>query len=264
MTTSTPPLTTLRLDEPERGIVVCTFDRPETRNALSLTMVDELRRVFLALTARGDVSALIFTGAGDTAFVSGADIAELRDRGRLDALRRINTSLFRELELLPMPTIAALNGAALGGGCELALACDLRVAAEGARLGQPEVGLGILPGAGGTYRLARIVGLGRAKELVFTGRLVSATEALAMGLVNRVVPDTTVLTSALELARDIAKNSALAVRLAKVTLNAAFDMPTDVGMALESTAQAVLFEDDDKRARMTRFLERRKAKETTP
>jgi DMSO/TMAO reductase YedYZ molybdopterin-dependent catalytic subunit len=153
--------------------------------------------------------------------------------------------------------VAALRGVALGGGCELALACDLRVAGEGSKLGQPEVGLGILPGAGATYRLPRVVGLGVAKELIFTGRIIDAKEALAIGLVNRVVPDDEVVAAARGLALEVAKNSPLAVRLAKQSLNMSFELSTGAAMALESTAQAVLFEDEEKRRRMTAFLEKR-------
>ncbi|QXD17151.1 enoyl-CoA hydratase/isomerase family protein [Rhodocaloribacter litoris] len=253
-------LTTLLLEVDEQGIALCTFNRPEVRNALNETMVGEVRRVLDALAARDDVRALIFTGAGGEAFVSGADIAELRERGRTEALRRINNSLFRAIEQFPAPTIAAIRGWALGGGCELAMACDLRVAGEGARLGQPEVRLGIIPGAGATYRLPRLVGPGKARELIFTGRLVDAPEALSIGLVNRVVPDDEVVEAARTLAAEIARNSPLAVRFAKTALNAAAEMSTDAALALETTLQAVLFEDEEKYRRMTAFLERKKSK----
>ncbi len=252
--------TTILLEVDEQGIALCTFNRPEVRNALNETMVGEVRRMLDALAARDDVRALIFTGAGGEAFVSGADIAELRERGRAEALRRINNGLFREIEQFPAPTIAAIRGWALGGGCELAMACDLRVAGEGARLGQPEVRLGIIPGAGATYRLPRLVGPGKARELIFTGRLVDASEALSIGLVNRVVPDDEVVEAARTLAAEIARNSPLAVRFAKTALNASAEMSTDAALALETTLQAVLFEDEEKYRRMTAFLERKKAK----
>lgn len=256
---------TLILEVDDEGIALLTLNRPEVRNALNLTMVHEIRAALGELAERDpEVRALIFTGAGGKAFLSGADIAELRDRGREDALRRINSSLFREVEQFPAPTIAAIRGYALGGGCELALACDLRVAGEGARLGQPEVALGIVPGAGGTYRLPRLIGLGRARELIFTGRRVDAPEAERIGLVNRVVPDDAVLGAARELAREIAKNGALAVRLAKVSLNASPEVPTDVAMRLESSAQAILFGDEEKVRRMTGFLEKREKKRKKP
>lgn len=246
--------------DPASGVAQVTFNRPEVRNALNLDMVQELHAALEALALRGDVKALVFTGAGEKAFLGGADIAELRDRGRLDALRRINSALFRAIEQFPAPTIAAIRGFALGGGCELAAACDLRVCGESARLGQPEVTLGILPGAGATYRLPKLIGLGRARDLIFTGRMVDAQEALLMGLVNRVVPDEDVLVAARALAAEIAGNSALAVRLAKYALNASHEASTDAAQALESVAQAVLFEDEEKRARMTAFLEKRRKK----
>src|SRR5262249_41752023 len=153
---------------------------------------------------------------------------------------RINAGLFREVEQFPYPTIAAIRGYALGGGCELALACDLRVAGLGAKLGQPEVGLGILPAAGATYRLPRLVGQASARELGFTGRIIDAATAERIGLVNRVVPDAEVMSAARTLALDIAKQSALAVRLAKQAMAVTLWPSTDAGMAMESAAQAVL------------------------
>lgn len=254
----TPTYETLLVEQGDDGIALVTLNRPEVRNALNRAMVDDLRRALGDLEARDDVRALLITGAGGKAFLSGADIAELRDRKSGDALARINASLFREIEAFPAPTIAAIRGYALGGGCELAMACDLRVAGESAKLGQPEVALGIIPAAGGTYRMPKLVGLGKARELIFTGRILEAAEAERIGLVNRVVPDDDVIDVARELAAEIAKNSALAVRLAKVSLNAASDMPTDVAIRLESSAQAVLFEDEEKYRRMTAFLEKRK------
>lgn len=251
---------TIRLSVDEMGIAELVFNRPEVRNALNRQMVDEARQAIRYLADRDDVRAVVLTGAGDKAFLGGADIAELRDRTKLDALRRINTSLFREVEQLPVPTVAAIRGYALGGGCELALACDLRVAGRSAKLGQPEVALGIVPGAGAMYRLPRLVGIGRAKELIFTGRVIGADEALAMGLLNRVVDDELVLPTAHEIAREIGRNSALAVRLAKMVMNVSSEVSSDAGMALEVASQAVLFEDEDKHRRMTAFLERRSSK----
>ncbi|SHK14752.1 enoyl-CoA hydratase/isomerase family protein [Rhodothermus profundi] len=259
--TETFQFATLLVEEDEQGIVCCTFNRPEVRNALNLEMVQEVRQLLDQLARRDAVRVLIFTGAGGQAFVSGADIAELRERGRAEALQRINNSLFREIEQFPAPTIAAVRGWALGGGCELAMACDLRIAGESARFGQPEVRLGIIPGAGATYRLPRLVGLGKARELIYTGRIIEASEALAIGLVNEVVPDDQVLEKARALAREIAAASPLAVRFAKMALNAAFEMSTDVGLTLETMMQAILFEDEEKYRRMTAFLERKQRKQ---
>lgn len=247
----------LALDE-SQAIAQITFNRPDVRNALNLEMVDEIRGALHDLVEKQSVKALIFTGAEDKAFVSGADIAELKERTKIDALRRINGQLFREIEQTPFPTIAAINGYALGGGCELALACDLRVAADHAKFGQPEVGLGILPGAGATYRLPRVIGLGHAKELIFTGNIIDAAEAYRIGLVNHVVPSAALLETARQLATRIAQNSASAIYFSKLALNASREVSVDAAMMFESTAQAVLFDDDEKHQRMAAFLGKRK------
>jgi len=250
---------TLLIEKDESGVVLCTFNRPEVRNALNRDMVDDIRALLEEHKSDPTVRVIVFAGS-EKSFISGADIAELRDRKRDAAFERINNSLFREIELFPAPTIAAVRGWALGGGCELAMACDLRVAGEGARFGQPEVGLGIIPGAGGCLRLPKLVGIGRARELVFTGRIIDAAEALEIGLVNNVVSDGDVIDTARELAGSIAKNSTLAVRMAKTMLNSQGEMSMDVAMALEATTQAVLFDDQEKWERMNAFLERRRNK----
>jgi enoyl-CoA hydratase len=239
--------------ETRDGIAVVTLNRPEKRNALNLEMVQALHGVLEALEADAGLRACILTGGGDH-FAAGADIAELRRRTAADALVSINGALMNRVENLPVPVIAAVRGFALGGGCELAIACDLRVAGTSARLGQPEVGLGIIPGAGATHRLPRLVGMGRAKELILTGRILDAQEALAMGLVNRVVDDAEVLDRARDMAAGIAEKGAQAVRLAKLVLNAQRH-GLETGRTLESAAQAVLFESEDKKRRMTAFLE---------
>ncbi|HVY61084.1 MAG TPA: enoyl-CoA hydratase-related protein [Planctomycetota bacterium] len=251
------PYETILLDVKD-GVAVITLNRPDVRNAINLAMVEEIHDALTELSTREDVLALVLTGAGGKAFAAGADIAELLARTHQDALRSINTALFKRVEDFPRPTIAAIRGFALGGGCELALACDMRIAGEGARFGQPEVSLGIMPAAGGTYRLPRLVGLGRAKELIFTGAIIDAREAERIGLVNRVVPDDQVLDAALEVARKIASQAPLAVRLSKLIMNQAAR-----GASLtevESVAQAILFESDEKKRRMTDFLERKQKK----
>ncbi len=164
---------TILVDVEDR-LAVITFNRPEKRNAIDQTMVNELHDAIDGLVADGHVQACVFTGAGDKAFVGGADIAQLRERTAEDALKVINAELFNKIEALPFPTVAAVKGYCLGGGCELAMCCDLRVAGEGAKFGQPEVALGIIPAAGGTQRLPRLVGMGRAKDLVLTGRIIGA------------------------------------------------------------------------------------------
>lgn len=248
---------TINCEVVDQQIAICRFSRPEVRNALNEAMIEEIRTFLGELRGLDALRALVFTGMGDSSFLAGADIRELRDRSSADALRRINSSFFREVELFPKPTIAAIRGVALGGGLEFAMACDLRVAADDAKLGQPEVKLGIMPGAGATYRLPRLVGLGRAKELIYTGRIIGGLEALAMGLVNRSVAAESVLDEAIELARTIAANGSLAVELSKTALGSAFELPTEAAMALESASQAVLFDDAEKHARMTKFLDKK-------
>ena len=251
---------TLLVTDMAEGVVLCTFNRPEVRNALDITMVEDVRKLLTDLSLRDDVRALVFTGAGGKAFISGADIAQLKERGKFDALRRINSALFREIEQFQWPTIAAIDGYALGGGCELAMACDIRIASTNSKLGQPEVSLGIIPGAGATYRLPRLVGQGMARELIYTGRIIDAERALEIGLLNRVVSSEELLDTASELAQEISRNSAMALRFAKLSLNNSLEASPESCMAYESTAQALLFEDEEKHARMGKFLERRQSK----
>ncbi|HZV03100.1 MAG TPA: enoyl-CoA hydratase-related protein, partial [Planctomycetota bacterium] len=233
----------VRIEREEGNVALLVVDRPEKRNALDKATVEAFRSALRELKEDATVHALVVTGV-EKSFVAGADIAEMRERRAEDALRAINASLFREVEDFPRPVIAAINGFALGGGCELALACDVRIAAKSAKLGQPEVGLGIIPAAGGCYRLARVVGLGRAKELIFTGRIITADEALAIGLVEEVVADGEAKTRALALAREIARQAPMAVRLAKSALNA-FARGENPEVLLESTIQAVLYETEE-------------------
>lgn len=241
----------------EDGIAHLRINRPEARNALNQAMVTEMHKVLDALQHRDDVVVLVISGEGDKAFLSGADIAELKTRGRADALRMINNGLFRRIERFDRPVIAAVHGWALGGGCELAMACDIRIAAEDAKLGQPEVTLGIVPGAGATYRLQRIVGSGHARELIFSGRIIDAHEAERIGLVNRVVAKAQLLAEAMSLAQSIARNGHWAVRFAKLSCQAALEMSTDGAMHYEAAAQALLFDDDEKHHRMQAFLDKR-------
>ena len=246
----------LLIDVADR-IAVLTIDRPEVRNALDRETVEELTAALAALERREDVGAVVVTGAGDKVFVAGADIRQMRERRRDDGLAAINSSVFSVVERLSKPTIAAVNGHALGGGCELALACDLRVAADHARFGQPEVGLGIIPAAGATQRLPRLVGLGRAKQLVLTGDPIDAATALSWGLVTEVVPGAELLAAARRLAGRILARGPLAVRLAKLALNASARVDLDSGLLLETLAQAICFESEDKREGTTAFLEKR-------
>ena len=234
-----------------------TLNAPHKRNAIDRSMVDALHLALDELAADDDLAALIVTGSGDKAFAAGADIAELKERHALQALQAINSALFKRVEELPFPVIAAVRGYALGGGCELAMACDIRVAGESAKMGLPEVTLGIIPAAGGTYRLPRLVGLGRARELIYTGRILDSRECLRIGLVNHVVPDADVVSKARELAAEIAANGRLAVRAAKATMNALSRPGETAAVTFESTVQALLYDTEDKHRRMAAFLEKR-------
>lgn len=227
------------------------LDRPDVRNAISRAMVAELHEVCTRLEAEPRI--LILAGSTEV-FASGADIAELRDRRAVDALEGVNSRVFDRIARLPMPVIAAIDGWALGGGAELAYAADIRIAGEGLRIGNPETGLGILAGAGATWRLPEIVGRAVAAELLLTGRTLDAAEALSLGLVSRVVPSTELLSTAHELADRIATNDPLATRLTKAVLAA----PREAHPAIDEQTQAVLFESPEKHRRMTEFLERRK------
>jgi enoyl-CoA hydratase/carnithine racemase len=227
------------------------LDRPQQRNAIDRQMVDELHHVCAVLER--DPRLLILTGGVDGNFAAGADIAELRERRREDALAGINLGLFERIRGLPLPSVAAIDGPALGGGAELAYACDLRIATPRARFGQPEVQLGIMAAAGGAFRLAEIVGEALAKELLFTGRVISADEALAAGLVSRVVPPEALLAVADELCDAMARASTVALRLTKLAVNA----PRAAHPAIDLVGQAVLFETAEKLERMDEFLERR-------
>jgi enoyl-CoA hydratase len=238
-------------------VAVLRVNRPAVRNALDRATVSEMTGVLEGLNADAGVGAIVITGAGDAVFVSGADINDIRARGRNDGLAAINSSLFAAIDASPKVTIAAVNGLALGGGCELALACDLRVAAAHARFGQPEVGLGIIPGAGATQRLPRLIGLGRAKQLVLTGDSIDAPTALNWGLITAIAPADTLLESTLALAERVLARGPLAIRLAKLALNASARVDLDSGLLIETLAQAICFESADKQEGTTAFLDKR-------
>ena len=241
----------------EDRVSVLTVNRPDVRNALDTETVQEFHRA-LDEVRQARSTVLIVTGAGDKAFVSGADINAIRRRTRDDALASINSRLMSAIEGHDAVSIAAVNGYALGGGCEVALACDLRIAAANAVFGLPEPTLGIIPGAGGTQRLPRIVGLGRAKEMILTGARWDAARALEAGLVSRVVPLSELMAAARALADQVLALGPLAVKLAKAALNASSQMPLSAGLAFESAVQAITFESNDKMEGTTAFLEKRK------
>jgi enoyl-CoA hydratase len=240
----------VRIDEQSDRVVI-TLDRPEQRNAIDQQMVRELHDVCAALEQEPRIA--LWVGEGDT-FAAGADIAQLRERRRDDALRGINSSLFDRVRRLPMPTIALLDGYALGGGAELAYACDFRIGTPSVRIGNPETGLGILAAAGASWRLAELVGEPLAKEILLAGRILDADEARDVRLLNDVVPAAELLAAGHALADRIARQGALAVRLTKSVLHA----PREAHPLIDDIAQAVLFETQDKHDRMTAFLERRK------
>jgi enoyl-CoA hydratase len=240
----------------EDRLAVVVVNRPEVRNALDGETTAELHRVLDEIRTRG-VSVFILTGAGDRAFVSGADINAIRARRRDDALAGLNSRLFSAVEAHEAVSIAAVNGYALGGGCELALACDLRLASVQAVFGLPETGIGIIPGAGGTQRLPRVVGLGRAKEMILTGARWDAQQARQAGLVTDVVPHADLMPAARRLAARVLERGPLAVRLAKAALHAATRLPLDEGLRYESALQGLAFESEDKLEGTSAFLEKR-------
>ncbi len=236
------------------GIASLELNRPEVRNAINRELCDAISRTLDAWSSRDDVRVVIVSGAGGKAFAAGADIAELKARTHTQSFLAWTQRMFQQLEDFPRPTIAAIDGYALGGGLELALACDLRVASRTAKVGMPEVSLGIFPSAGGTWRLPRLVGLGRAKELIYTGRVVDAQEANGWGLWEALV-DTDAKAEALRIAKLIAANAPLAVQIAKVSLNAA----ARVNHApMEWVGQGLLFDSPEKHERMQAFLEKKK------
>lgn len=250
--------TTLLLEHLD-GIATITVNRPDKLNALNATVIAELGKAIVEADRDPAVRGVILTGAGPKAFVAGADIAELADQGPLEAKRRSLTgqAVFRGFEALRKPVVAAVNGFCLGGGCELAMACHLRIASESAKFGQPEVKLGISPGYGGTVRLARLVGRGRATELLLTGEIIDAQEAWRIGLVNRVVPATHLLDETVKLLTTILGNGPLALASVLELVDAASDMSTADALLLESSHFGLLSSTADKREGMAAFLAKR-------
>lgn len=246
--------------EVQDGIAIIKVNRPKVLNALNRETLLELQAALRELEGRQDLLALIITGEGEKAFVAGADIAEMAEMNAKEALEfsRLGHETFRMIEEFPCPTIAAVNGYALGGGLELALACDIILASEKARLGLPEVTLGICPGFAGTQRLPRLIGKARAKELIFTGEMIDAQKAYELGIVNRVCPAEKLLEEALELAKKIAKNGPVAVRTSKRLVNHGLEVSLAQGEAMEEEAWANLFSTEDQKEGMKAFLEKRK------
>lgn len=244
--------------EREDGIVQVTIDREDKLNALSLDVMNEFISILDDLE-KDSTKVIIITGAGKKAFSAGADIEYMSKIGPSDAEKYATRGheVLNKIERLEKPVIAAVNGYALGGGCELALACDIRFASQNAQLGQPEVTLGICPGWGGTQRLLRIVGPARAKDLIFSGRRIGAEEAFAMGLVNKVFPPDSLLSEARSYAKTVAKNSNYAVGISKMLVNKGTDANLDTGLKLEIYSWALCFSTKEREDRMSSFLHRK-------
>ena len=250
---------TLRTER-DGAVALLVIDRPEKRNALNAAVRRELIAALDELRDDLEVRVLVVTGAGEKAFVAGADIGEFAERTPLEQRAAMTgRRVFDEIAAYPKPVIAMINGFALGGGCELALACDLRIAADTAKLGQPEINLGIIPGGGGTQRLPRVVGTGQAMRLILSGEIIDSAEALRIGLVDIVHPAAELRDRTLELARGIATRSPVALQMAKSAVRAASEMPMAAGLAYETELFATCFASDDKREGVAAFLEKRPA-----
>ncbi|MBR9989787.1 MAG: enoyl-CoA hydratase/isomerase family protein [Gemmatimonadetes bacterium] len=252
---------TILLDREADGIAIITVNRPDKLNALNAGTVRELDRVLREARDDDSIRVIILTGAGEKAFVAGADIAELSRMGPIDgvSVSREGQATFRMIEALPKPVIGAINGFALGGGLELALACHIRIASTRAKFGLPEVKLGIIPGYGGTIRLPRLVGRGRALELMLTGDMIDTEEAYRIGLVNRVAEPEALLDAARVMARKMIANGPIAIALALESVDRGMSTTIDDAQVLESNLFGLLASTDDMREGMTAFLEKRKA-----
>jgi enoyl-CoA hydratase len=251
------PFETLLVSIAER-VATVTVNRPDKRNALNAAVRRDILEALDELRHEDEVRVVVFTGAGDRAFIAGADIGEFAERTPLEQRAAMNERrVFDEIAAFPKPTIAMINGFALGGGCELAMACDIRFASRSAKLGQPEIRLGLIPGGGGTQRLPRLVGTGRALRMILSGELVSAAEAAAMGLVDEVLDDDALLQHTVTFARNVAAHSPVALRLAKAAVSAAAEAPLSAGLAMERELFITAFASEDRREGVAAFLEKR-------
>ena len=241
-------------------VAVAAIDREKALNALNSAVLDDLDALLDAVRADESIRVLILTGSGDKAFVAGADIGEMASltKAEGEAFGKKGNDVFLKLERLPIPTIAAVNGYALGGGCELSMACDIRICADTAVFGQPETGLGITPGFGGTQRLARLIGAGMAKQIIYSAKNIKADEALRIGLVNAVYPQEELLPQAIRLAETIARNAPIAVRACKRAIDEGKEVPMDEAVRIEERLFSSCFETADQREGMGAFLEKRR------
>lgn len=246
--------------EKENSLAIVTFNRPEVRNALNGAMAEGLEKALNEVESDTRIRCLILTGAGEKSFLSGSDIRELSQRTPLTgidiSLKR--QSLFSRIEGLNIPSIAAVNGYALGVGCEAALSCTLRVASQSASLGQPEINLGIIPGAGGTQRLPRLIGKARAAELILTGRIINAEEAYRIGLVNKVVPLDSLMDECRQMAQILSSKSPVAMKYALRAINQGMEAELGTGLKIESLCMGACFASNDSKEGLTAFLEKRK------
>jgi enoyl-CoA hydratase len=248
------------LFEIKGSIGFITLHRPKALNALTAELLQELSTLLDSIEQDPSIKVIIITGSGEKAFVAGADIAQMKNLNAIEGRNfgKIGQAVFNKLENLPQPVIAAINGFALGGGCELAMACDIRIASEKAKLGQPEVSLGITPGFGGTQRLPRLIGKGRAKELIYTGDMIDAPEAYRMGLVNKVVAPEELMDAAQAMAEKIIARASVAVQLSKNVINKGMNMDLASGIAYEAEVFGLCFATADQKEGMTAFVEKRK------
>lgn len=241
------------------GIAIITLNRPDAANSFSLQMLEELHAAIEDIRFDPAIRCLIVTGEGGKAFCAGADLKERAGMNPVQVKKTVDLirSAFNTLEALPQPVIAAINGAALGGGTELALACDIRVAAENAKLGLTETSLAIIPGAGGTQRLPRLIGKGRAKELIYTARRIDAHEAFAIGLVEYVTPEGAAVAKAMEIAEQIVRNGPIAVSQAKYAIDKGYEVDIQTGLAIEQKAYEVIIPTNDRIEGLQAFKEKR-------
>ena len=248
--------------EIQDAVAVLTIDRPKALNALNPEVLADLKAAFEAID-QNTVRCVVLTGAGDKSFVAGADIGSMSTMTKAEgeAFGKLGNDVFLMIESFPLPVIAAVNGFALGGGNELAMSCDIRICSENAVFGQPEVGLGITPGFGGTQRLARIIGVGKAKEMLYTARNIKADEAYRLGLVNAVYPQEELMTAARKLAGQIAANAPIAVRNSKKAANDGLQTDMDQAIVIEEKLFGACFETEDQKEGMAAFLEKRKEKQ---